>query len=63
MIAINISSISLSQMYQLRMDKFSPSSKLVVIEFPQTNMSLDMTGCMGKRVFCDTGGNFEKCTF
>ena len=22
-----------------------------------------MIGCMGKRVFCDTGGNFEKCTF
>ena len=22
-----------------------------------------MTGCMGKRVFCDMGGNFEKCTF
>ena len=24
---------------------------------------LHMTGCMGKRVFCDMGGNFEKCTF
>ena len=25
--------------------------------------NVHMTGCMGKRVFCDTGGNFEKCTF
>ena len=26
-------------------------------------VKIHMTGCMGKRVFCDTGGNFEKCTF
>ena len=24
---------------------------------------MHMTGCMGKRVFCDMRGNFEKCTF
>ena len=24
-------------------------------------LNMYMTGCMGKRVFCDMGGNFEKC--
>ena len=29
----------------------------------EKKLNLHMTGCMGKRVFCDTWGNFEKCTF
>ena len=33
------------------------------IHYLSVYLSIHMTGCMGKRVFCDMGGNFEKYTF